>query len=195
MYKIAITVAFLWWPDLVKAADPQVLLEEAIAMVGTGEERTWNNPEIGKKLREIRVNYSQTYQALEATALLAFCLSDVPGNHSKEIGELCDEVKEKAPNSWLGWLANLSIVANYGNLENEHQKLLDAALDALAKTNGEELSKKLDEMHIFKPLMDQWPPKANYFTDILNSVIVQEALALGQYELGKKHLTKLSIII
>ncbi len=176
---------------LVKAADPQMLLENVVAMVGSPPERTWNNPEIGKKLREIRQNYSQTPQALEATALLAFYLSDVPGDHSKEIVELCDEVKAKSPHSWLAWLANLSLVASYGNREGGHQKMLDAAQDALANTNGEELSRDSNAMLIFKPLMDRWPPKANDFTDAINSVIVQEALALGQYKLGEMHLSKI----
>jgi hypothetical protein len=186
-----IILMFFLWSLLAKGVEPQVLLEEAVAMVGSGEECTWNNQEIGQKLREIRRNYSQTTQSIDAAAFLAFYLSQIPGDHSKEIVELRDEVKAKSPHSWLAWLANVSTVGSYSNRDGGHQKKLDAALEALANTNGEELSRDPNAMLIFKPLMDRWPPKANDFTDAINCVIVQEALTSGQFKLGEKHVLKI----
>lgn len=190
MYK-KLGLIFFLWPLPAKAADPQVLLEETVAMVSSGEERTWNNQKIGQKLREVRQNYSQTSAALDASALLAFYLSQIPGDHSKEIYELCDELGTKSPNSWQAWMANCAKIATHGFRKRENQKTLDIALDVLARTNGDELCKDPDAMCLIKPLMDQWPPVSTNFTDILNSVIVQQAFVLGQYELGKEHLSKI----
>ncbi len=190
MCKKILLVCFLW-PLLTKAEDPQILLEKAVALVGSGTQRSWNNQEIGQQLRQIKLDHSQTPQALDATAFLAFYLSQIPGDNSKETNELCDEVSRKAPNSWQAWMANCAKIATWGLRERENQKTLDVALEALAQTNGEKLCRDPNSMLILKPLMDQWPPVATDFSDILNSTISQQAFVLGQYELGKKHLSKI----
>lgn len=191
--KKIVLIAFLFlWPSFCAwAEDPQKLLEEAVYLVNSGPDRTWDNKEIGEKLREIRQKFRQSPQSLSATAFLAFYLSQIPGDHSKEIYELCDEVSMKAPNSWQAWIANCAKLATWGLLEGGNQKTLNVALEALAQTDGEKLCRDPNAIRILKPLMDQWPPVATDFTDILNSTISQQACVLGQYELGKKHLLKI----
>lgn len=192
MKKIVFIALLFLWPSFYACAeDPQKLLEEAVFLMDSGPERTWDNKEIGEKLREIRQKFRQTPQSLSATAFLAFYLSQIPGDHSKETYELCDEVSMKAPNSWQAWIANCAKIATWGLHEGENQKTLNVALEALAQTNGEELCRDPNAIRILKPLMDQWPPVAADFTDILNSTITQQAFILGQYELGKKHLSKI----
>lgn len=188
MKKLFIAV-LLFWPFCVLAEDPQKLLEEAIFLVGSGIERDWNDQEIGQKLRDIRKNYPQTSQSLSAAAFLSFYLTQIPGDHAKETYELCDEITKKSSKSWQAWMANLARIATSGLREGENQQTLDAALVALAKTDGTELSKNPDK--ILKPLMDRWPPAPTDFTDPINVVIVQQALVLGHYKLGAEHLSKI----
>jgi len=150
--KLLITLLFLW-PFCTWAADPQVLLEDAVSLIGTGPDCNWNNQVIGQKLRDIRLNYPQTRQALDATALLAFYLTQIPGDFSDETHALCDEVTSKAPKSWQSWIANSAKIAAWGLREGEDQKTLDAALTALAQTNGSELCGNPNDILIIKPLM------------------------------------------
>lgn len=189
MIKKLFIAVILFCPFYVLAEDPQKLLEEAISLVSSGRERNWNNQEIGQKLRDIRENYSQTSQSLSAAAFLSFYLTQIPGDHAKETYELCDEITKKSPKSWQAWMANLAKIATSGLREGENQQTLDAALAALAKTDGIELSKYPNE--ILKPLMHQWPPAPTDFTDPINVVIAQQALVLGQYKLGAAHLSKI----
>lgn len=182
------TVFLLLWPCCIWAADAQKDLADAVALIGP--ERNWNNQTVVKKLRDIRLNYSQTSQAVDATALLALCLTQIPGDHAEETFSLCDEVQRKAPRSWQVWVANIARMATWGLRQGENQKTLDAALVALTQTNGIELSRNPDP--ILKPLMDQLPPAPTDFTDQIDAAICQQALILGQYKLGTEHLDRIA---
>lgn len=191
MINKLIIVIILFLPFSAWAEDPHQLLDESIALLGSGPERNWNNKEIGEKLRKIRRDFPQNPHSLSAAALLAFHLSQVPGDNSKEIFELCDEVSMKAPKSWQAWVANCAKIATWGLREGENQKTLDAALVALAQTNGDELVRDVDAIAILKPFMDKWPPAPSDFSDIICLIISQQALILGRYDLSQKHLDQI----
>lgn len=193
MIKKLLIIILLFSSFSAWAEEPRQLLDDAIALLGSGPERNWNNKEIGEKLRKIRRDFPLNSHSLSAAALLAFHLSQVPGDNSKEIFELCDEVSMKAPKSWQAWVANCAKIATWGLREGENQKTLDAALVALAQTNGDELARDVDAIVILKPFMDadKWPPAPSDFTDIICLTISQQALILGKYDLSQKHLDQI----
>lgn len=182
-YLLILSACFC--PFTAYAAEPQALLNDVVALMGP--ENEWNNDAIGTKLRDIRFDFPKSEQALEASSLLAFYLTQIPGDHRDEVLSLCDEVTLKAPNSWSCWLSNLARMATWGQQKVENINTLDSALNAFNQTNGVELSRNPDKKLALKAVIGHWPPAPNDFTDPINAVITQQALILNKYVLAAKH--------
>lgn len=188
------TFIFLFFSCVSHGADLGDRLADVAAVIGSGDQRDWTKPEIGENLRLIVRESNGSVHSTTASAMLAFHLSQVPGDHSDEILRLYDNVAIDAPSSWQLWMASFAKIAVWGLREGQNKMTLEAALEADSRINEEKIVESLSseqDVKVLEILMDRWPPQPGDFTDVIHKTISEQYLILGDDVHSKKFAEKI----